>query len=481
MKVIKEYWPYIAALFILILFVRLADFNGLYGQDSYEYLRYTRCLNAFVKTGTNPGDYFWPLLYPITGAVLSFVVPLPFALQLISIVSFVLTAIYVEKLILLMYDAEKKVIRPFIFLFLVLSPYLWRSGFVVMSDSMSIFFITAAWYYCFAYKKTLLGKYFLAFVFFSTAAIATRYAAFIVLVIPSISFLIVFARNIRWINLLIAIGIIIALFIPHFLIRSHSPFGFIHHEWLQTWSPLNFFHNHFITDDGNATYPFYNIIYAVFNFGHPAFCFAGLVFGALWLFKIKANIKTNGVVLMILSIILYAGFLAGIPFQNMRFLLLSFPLVIVVLFGGYNSLAAYFTNKSGLKYSLLVIVGVIQIGLCYRVFKPFCNDNKEERQIATEMLKYDKDTLYTFSIDGALKAYGYNGVIMNMWSARYDTAHHYIRNAEILFNESQFADEWKNQNPMINWEYLNKNYVVRPIKQLPDGWTLYSVERHQQL
>lgn len=65
----------ISPIFILVLFILIhliLDFDGLYGQDSYEYLRYTKALHFYFKTGIPPGDYFWPLFYPIIGSIFSF-------------------------------------------------------------------------------------------------------------------------------------------------------------------------------------------------------------------------------------------------------------------------------------------------------------------------------------------------------------------------------------------------------------------------
>ena len=44
---------------IAFLVIRLGlNFDGFYGQDSYEYLRYTDALTNYYTSGENPGDYF---------------------------------------------------------------------------------------------------------------------------------------------------------------------------------------------------------------------------------------------------------------------------------------------------------------------------------------------------------------------------------------------------------------------------------------
>ena len=459
-------------LLLVLVFIWLTGFNGLYGQDSYEYLRYTKCLSVFVKTGTSPGDYFWPLLYPIVGAIFSFVFPLPFSLQLISVLSLLGAAVYLEKIIVLIFNAEKNWARLYVFLFFLFSPYMLRGSLVVMSDSLSIFCMVAAWYYFERYRRVVEHKFFLAFVFFFAAAIAARYAAFVVLVTPAIIMSVIFLRNFKVSLLLLSICIVTLLFFPHFLIRSHDPLGFLYHEWVLSWSPLNFFHNRFNTIDGIASYSFYNMLYAFFNILHPAFYFAGIVFLIICL-ATKNQIKDKKMGVLIIAVSLYAIFLAGIPFQNLRFLLLSFPLVLIALFPGYNVTHKYLIKKGLLKYGIGLVL-VIQLGLFYKLFGSFYNNNKTEKQVAAEMLKYP-GTVYTFSIDGALKAYGFKGNIINMYNVKVDTLKNADTNAYVLFNVKQFAEQWKNKNPMMNWEYLNKKYALVQQEEMPNGWTLYRI------
>jgi len=81
----------ILVLFFVILRYILG-FNGLYGQDSYDYLRFTKALSVYFKTGNDPGNFFWPVNYPVFGAVLSFIIPSKvLVLQLISYLGFIVS------------------------------------------------------------------------------------------------------------------------------------------------------------------------------------------------------------------------------------------------------------------------------------------------------------------------------------------------------------------------------------------------------
>lgn len=459
----------------MLVFVWVTQFNGLYGQDSYEYLRYTKQLVGFVKTGVNPGDYFYPMLYPVIGTIISFLFSLPFALQLVSILSLIISAIYLYKILVLLYRTEKKSTMQYIFLFFLLSPYMLRGSIVVMSDSLAIVCVVASYYYFEQYIRTTVNKYFLELVFFFAAAISTRYAAFVVLIPFMLIAVAVFFKNfsegLTWgkiLTLLLSLGIIGIIFLPHLLIRSHLLFGFIHHEWLMTWSPFNFFLNQFNTSDGFSSYLFYNIIFVFFNVIHPAFCFAGIFL----LISLKIMGGKNLNIPLIISVLLYSLFLAGIPFQNMRFLLLSFPFVLILLSQGYEYIRQILIVKRVWSYCLAGIV-IIQLCLFYRVFIPFYNDNKIERNIAGRMLRYPKKTLLTFGIDQALKSYGFNGKILNMNELRMDTMKRLDTNLLVLFNPGIFSQTWKDRNPMLNWEFLTKENHLFKIEDLPGGWELF--------
>ena len=53
-----KYILYFVPILILITLRYVLNFDGLYGQDAYEYLRYSKEIHTFLLTGSNPGDYF---------------------------------------------------------------------------------------------------------------------------------------------------------------------------------------------------------------------------------------------------------------------------------------------------------------------------------------------------------------------------------------------------------------------------------------
>ena len=240
---IKNYSAYILYFILALLFVRLVDFNGFYGQDSYEYAAYTNQLIHFFKTGAHPADYFWPLCYPHLGALLSVVFKTTFALQLISLVSLVLSAIYLEKILLLLFSECIAYARVYVCLFFMLSPYVLRAAMVVMPDSLCVLCITAFFYYFVSFKNTSSVRAFVLLLFFALAAVTTRYAAVAVLIFPLLLIVWQLLKEFNWKLLLTSIFILVLFIIPHFTIAHPKSTGLGQHDLLTLWlhCSANFF------------------------------------------------------------------------------------------------------------------------------------------------------------------------------------------------------------------------------------------------
>jgi len=475
----EEYRLYLLLFFLMICFTFITGFNGLYGQDSYEYLRFTNALIEFAKHGINPGKDYWPVSYPICGIIFSAVFKPLFALQFISIISLILSGIYLEKILKILYKEETGIIRLFVFAFFLLSPYLLRASLTVMADSLCLLFITTASYCFIRYKEEKQGRFFIGFIILTTSAIATRYAAFVVLTAPVICAAYYFIRKFHIKSFLIASLASTLILLPYILIHKSSSSDFLN-LWLQDWSFKNFLHSDFSTADGHESYTFPNIVFCLFNLFHPAYCYAGIVFLAA---SLKAFLKKEILTIpwiFIMSLVIYAFFLAGLPFQDLRHLILSFPFVLLLFFPGYIAIYNLLkTMKPLIIKPLWVFCMIIQLAFFTRVFIPFYHYNKIEKQISGEVIKHGSPTLYTFSIDAAVQCYGFKGRIINMWEVRVDTLPVIQEDALVLFNEKQFSEVWKNKNPMLNWEYLKAKYQLIKDTNLPDDWELYSIKKPQ--
>jgi hypothetical protein len=468
---------------LLLIFNLIAGFNGLYGQDSFEYLRYSRALHSYITEGISPGAFLWPVLYPLTGALFSFFLPDILSLQIVSIVSYGLTIFYLNKTLLYLFPDRKREMTQYVLLFFSLSPFVLRDASVVMSDSLAMFLLTAFLYYYLLFREKGLNRDFIRLVFFAFAAINTRYAAVVVVAIPGIEALYYFIRKFSPGYFFLALLAASVTFLPDVILEISGTPRFAILIFIQNWSAENYFHRSFFSADGNFFYTFPNISFVFSHLINPGYIFPGLFL----LFFIRRKTFSKPFILSIILIFsLYALFLAGFPAQNSRLLLLTFPCVILLYsepFLRFRKRIADFLNfdlkrynqdltKKRLKFLLIGGAILVQMALFCRAIIPAYTDGQITREIAYRLKAYPDRTIYTFNIDMGLKEYDVKNDIINIWVERIST---FKPGSLVLFNYVNSYRQWKGKNPIINWEKVNKEHEVLLIEKLPDNWNLYEI------
>jgi hypothetical protein len=453
-------------LFIVVRFI--IGFNGLYGQDSHEYYRYSRAILDFFKTGNSPGDYFWPVYYPILGALFGLIINNLISLQLISIFSLSGSLFFLFKIMKEIFG-DKKYFKTYLSITFLLSPYVFRNSLVVMSDLLTVFFITASFYFFINYLHNTELKQIILFSVFSAMAVLTRYATAVVLIIPAIVIINQIIKNRKVLHLLILLVIVLILSIPHILIRESGSAEFLRHSWLQDWSLSNFFNINFTTPEGIQHYRFPNIIYAFSSISFPTY----MIFGLVLVVLSERNLPKNKFWLVSLVIVLlYAFFLAGIPFQNQRYLLLSYPFVVVSVFPGFERLRKILQRKKILKYAAISLMLILQIYYCIYYFRPAYERNILEKEIAEFVRNDTHKNVYAFDIDVSFMSYNVKKNVINMWKEKISD---FSPNSIVIFNPEKFKEQWANMKPMLNWNELKLNYTLQVLKDFGDGWQAYGI------
>ena len=401
---------------LLLLFNAFIGFNGMYGQDSFEYLRYSRALHDYFTGGALPGRFWWPLIYPLGGSIFSFLLTDIFSLQTVSFISYGLTFLFLQKILLHIHPQKAFEVKLYLVLFFFLSPFVMRYSSTVMSESLAMALIMGFFYYYLLFSKNKNPNHFLLVVAFGCAAINTRYASFMVLLVPGIHAFYLFTRHFRIVYLLYIILITIMIFLPNFYLNLYQPGSISDQPHFSHWSFFNYFRRSFTTTDGLLSYRFPNIAYVFSNLFYPGFIFAG---GLLLVFFRMKTIRSSFMKIVAAAILLYALFLAGLTFQNDRILILTFPCVLLLFAGTYLEMSERLKKRKVYYYNIMVIlVIIIQLGLFYRAFKPFYENNKIIKTVAGRMLQYPDKIIYTFNIDMALKAYGIKNEIINLWDKK---------------------------------------------------------------
>ena len=456
---------------LLLIGNLLAGFNGLYGQDSFEYLRYSRALHHYLSAGVLPGPFHWPLFYPLSGALLSFILPDVLALQVISIASYGLLIFFLQKITGRLFPEKKKETRLFILLFFALSPFVLRYSSTVMSDPMAMFLVGAFFYSFFRYTADGENKNFLLLILWACAAMNTRYASFVVIIIPLTIAIISFFKRLQPGIFVLSLLLAVMVLLPWMYLQYRSGSSLFDQVIIPGWSFSHILHRSFSSSDGMLSYVLPNICFVFSDLLYPGFIFAGILF--LVTLR-KSNLKETFLLTTGITMVCYALFLAGLPYQNDRLLLLNFPLVILVYTGSFlrvNKVLPGWINSSR-RFVLILLIVIIQITLAWRAFVPFYRNSLMTREIANHMKLYPGKTIYTFNIDMALDAYGVKNKTINLWSNRilkFDSG------SLVLFNYTGSFIQWKGMNPMLNWESLNRDHQLNLIEKLPGKWNLYEI------
>lgn len=452
---------------IFLFFYYGLNFDGLYGQDAYEYLRYSKAIKNFLVTGENPGNNIWPPIYPIFGALLSFITQkVDLALLLISIFSLSISALYLYKIINILFS-KSKYATLFVLVFFLLSPTILRSGIIIMSDILALCFIVLVVYHFIMYKQNKHIKYFYYITVFSVLAFLTRYVSALILLPFILNALVLFIKQKNSLKHLVFIPVIVfVLLLPHILIRLHNPIEFLSHQWLQHWSFNNFFQNNFSKEEGTFSYFLPNIIYAFSNIFSPKYLFVGIIFIP---FFNRFKFKNKNIIFI--SLLLYALFLAGIPYQNNRFLMLTFPFILILCYPVFIYLSNYKFLKKLFYFGIFLII-IFQFFLIFKILENTLQRNKLEIEMAELLEPYQGNILYSFDIDIALQGRGLKFEYKNLWRKRYFNVEN---EALVLFHPSKFKKQWKDENPILNFNYLQENYNLKIIENYSEGWILYKI------
>lgn len=471
-KFTTPFYQHIALLAIplsLGLILRFFGFDGLYGQDAYEYLRYTKAIQEYLLGGNHPGTFFWPILYPFLAAILGFgFANAAIGLQVLSSLSIAVFAIYLLKTIRLVYP---KLAYPFLYvlIFGLCCPFLFKMSFIAMSDATAIMWIAITVYYFFASNKmqTALVPVFV----FATCAVMTRYAA-LVIVFPIIVFnlyLIMQRKAIKQLTTaIIGSGIVM---IPFLLLQWNALFEATSNYFLQSWSPSYFISSSYTTQDGFQAYPFPNGLYVCYVIFHPGFIFLGIPLLFLTLKNYKSSFEFPEKLLAV-CIGIYLIFLAGIQFQNPRILALVFPLVLLLLYPAFHTLVKVpWIKKYAFPFAGIALI--LQLAFWSKTFAPIFLRTLHDQEMVAMVAEYQGKTLYSFDVDLALQGRGMQFDYKNLYVARYTNLN---TKDLVLFHPKRFQQQWEGKNPMLNWNYINQNYVLNVLEAHKSGWKLYEIE-----
>lgn len=445
---------------VYLFFHFVLDFNGLYGQDSHTYLAYSRYLTGEQVPDSIIEYFMWPKLFPALGSIFNFFgIPHLLALQFLSLLSLIGTVLVLKKLIFEIYNQDGSL---FILLTAISQIYFVRSGILVMSDQLCVFLSILTFYFFVKHIETKKISDLLLMLIFGVLAFYTRYAAGIILFIPIVYSIYFKLRryHLRWSLILVFVVTLIIVF-------NNKLLSEIVYYSNSDWSIRNFFSFESENRDGVSLKTVPNGLYVFGNLCHIGF----LSFGILMIpfYRFKRNQITN---ILFLSVALYLFFLAGMEMQNYRFLVLSHPFVLILLFPSFQRFWSWLIQK---KMSIVFVAFVLIVNILFSIysFRKTLLAHKIELTIVQNIKKIAKnESIYSFYVDQSFTSYGINNKVYNFYNHDYTT---FEVGSLVIFNTEKFNEQWKGRAVMRNWNKLNTEYELILIKSLPENWKIYRI------
>ncbi|MEZ4827465.1 MAG: hypothetical protein R3C61_14470 [Bacteroidia bacterium] len=453
----------------------ILDYNGLYGQDSYQYLQFSGAIEGLLKGATEVYAFPVPPFYPLSGAVFGFFFGhTALFLQLISVAGLVGTTFVTGRIIRLLFpQASDQTISGYLFLWLILSPYILRGSMSVMTDFFTAFWMSIAFYHFLLYRRSQTGFSLAMLTAGAILAFFTRYLVAPLLFVPSLWAVWIMVRYRKFGHMLVA-GAVVALFFGAYVYFKRGFTGeFFHHHLQGSWSLLNAFRQSFTGPDGDTTYPVINLLNACYQFFHPVYLFPGLLF---LVFVRKEDLRKTEIQILLAAVAIYTLFVSGLILQNKRFMILSFLLVLVCYFPAWQRILAKIPQR---LLPVLVAGSVcLQLGLFARLFYSFYQISQTEKKLYSAVSALPPAPLYTFEVSLALESYGLSAPVYDLYYPAPDT---FGTGDLLLANPARWQEQWKDHNPMINTRLVLENYETEVLNEFPDGWTLYRIGRKKSL
>jgi 4-amino-4-deoxy-L-arabinose transferase-like glycosyltransferase len=334
---------FLFALSVRLLVIGFARFDGLYGQDAFAYLDYTKQILGLHLTG----PFYWPLGYPVVAACFAWLLGNPtLGAQWACILMGAALAPLVCALTYELLDGATArlphlaALAVAAGLLMALSGQVLQSSIVIMSDVPALFWATLSAYALIRLRKS--SQWFLLplAALGLALAIVSRWV-YLGLVLPFGFYFFVEHRSlIRSTRFLISLSIFLAILVSQFVFSQSTAAPVLAQSWLVNWDPRNAVQTVFDNSDGHFEYPWPPFIFYAAPFFHPYYLFpllVVLVLPGIWRLRRSTLLLLLGGWILTLYI-----YLSGIPYENFRFGLAFFPPVVILITTSLASLPARF-------------------------------------------------------------------------------------------------------------------------------------------
>lgn len=486
-------------LFIVSLFPRLSllsstGFDGLYGQDPYAYYNFSRELLYFVQTGNAPGPFFWPVGYPLLLSLLFGLFGTSKAIaQVLSLGAGALLTPLVYGL-----TRQMGVNRGGAFtaaIVMTVCGQALQSSIVIMADIPALALATMSAFALWRYIKTDKRRWVALAAFLLMWASLGRWL-YLALGVPWLILLLLHWRGrvrTQWRRILAdcltSLIVVIIIFLPQYIYSQFNPTDGFNHPWVQGWSVENAFQTTFTNIDGTFNYAEPNALF----YAKPIFDPTGYYIAPLFSLLIIVGVIRlvwhrywSQATLLLLWILLPYVFLAGIPYQNIRFPLIIFPAAAIVAGFGVDTLLQI-AKRVQVQYRyvfiaiLTVLIGLSALStwqIARTEIDNFITIHQTDKSVAhwtAEQLP-EGARLYTFGLTLTLNHYTTLEVYDLFYEIPATLAQRWRRGETdyLLLNVWQIENQWAGMILQANYHWLRDERGLERIGRM-GNYTLFRI------
>lgn len=464
-------------------------FDGLYGQDAYAYYDFVHELRNAVNEGRTPGAFFWPLGYPILllVALTLFGDHIAVAQGLNALLGAVLPPLVY---ILARAIGLRRTGALVAGLLMAICGQALQSSLVIMSDIPALFWATASAVSLIRYWKhpRQSSRWLALSIILLSIASITRWSYLILFIPWGISVGILWKGHIHWKAIALGLISLLAVLAPQLVYSRITASPGLSHEWAANWSLSHAFEREFTNIDGHFFYEQINAVYyaqAIHGlYFMPPFLSVFIPFGLLKRPPGWIAILGGWMVLPYL-------FLCGIPYQNIRFILIVFPPVALLVGAGIETVIRWMEKVKIRQYpfptvlatlAALVIVayGAGQtLTTAQESVRTFIERQQADKAVAQWISHYipGGSNVYTFGLTLTLKHYT-NLMVFELYYETPETLKTRWLPGQgdyLLLNLWDITYQWAGREPDIAYHWLSDQRGLTRLGQY-GNYTLFRIK-----
>ncbi len=357
-------WPFALVIGLAALTRWAFPFDGLYGQDAIAYFDFARTIWPHFAGGVALPEMYWPRGY---AAAVALLLPItrgnPLAGQLVSTLACAWAAAATFLLVRELERAHNEARTPVAAIVAGVtvggSGVALRCSQVVMADGLAIGLAATALWNAARFLRDRRPSSLIACTVSVGLGSVTRWQIGL-LTFPILAAFLTNREVVQstprryWAAAALAA---LAVLGPQLVIAAEIPSSFAHHEWLERWNLLNAFRRNFQTSEGHEHYHLPVGVFYLVRMGWPDAFFPTIAcLGALGAWTVVRERRGAEIALLIGWPLMTWAFVAGIPYENPRFIWPALPALGALAGIGFRTLRPLLSaRRTGILTGLLVL------------------------------------------------------------------------------------------------------------------------------